>query len=135
MVFVGVSADLGDRGGMTALMWSCWKIAAIDPTRLLITLGASTRLADNAHGNTALHWAILARNAQAISSLIFHGKAAIDIPNHRGDTAISMLQPFLGQPWIAPNIVEMVFEYQQAKQKRNFCKWVISNKVRDIILC
>lgn len=56
---------------MTALMWAAWKISALDPVRLLLTLGANPSMIDHSHGNTALHWAILARNATAISTLIF----------------------------------------------------------------
>lgn len=66
----GVNPDLQDRGGMTALMWAAWKISALDPVRLLLTLGANASMVDHTHGNTALHWAILARNATAISTLI-----------------------------------------------------------------
>lgn len=66
----GVNPDLEDRGGMTPLMWSCWRVSGLDPTRLLLTLGASTGLTDNTQGNTALHWAILARNSTAITTLI-----------------------------------------------------------------
>lgn len=66
----GVNPDLQDRGGMTALMWAAWKISALDPVRLLLTLGANVSVVDHTHGNTALHWAILARNATAISTLI-----------------------------------------------------------------
>lgn len=46
------------------------QITALDPTRLLLTLGASPGLADSTHGNTALHWAILARNTLAINTLV-----------------------------------------------------------------
>lgn len=66
----GVNPDLQDRGGMTALMWASWKVCALDPVRLLLTLGANPSLVDTSHGNTALHWAILARNTTAISTLI-----------------------------------------------------------------
>lgn len=66
----GVSPDLVDYGGMTPLMWSSWKVCNLDPTRLLLTLGASTNLTDYNKGNTALHWAILARNTTAISTLV-----------------------------------------------------------------
>ena len=55
---------------MTPLMWSCWRVVDLDPTRLLITLGASKNLVDDIHGNTALHWAILSRNKVAVSILI-----------------------------------------------------------------
>lgn len=66
----GVNPDLQDRSGMTALMWAAWKVSALDPVRLLLTLGASPNAVDHTHGNTALHWAILARNAQAITTLV-----------------------------------------------------------------
>lgn len=62
---------------MTALMWAAWKISALDPVRLLLTLGANPSMIDHSHGNTALHWAILARNATAISTLIFKVRANI----------------------------------------------------------
>lgn len=41
----------------------------VDPTRLLLSLGASVDPRDNSQ-NTALHWAVEARNASAISLLI-----------------------------------------------------------------
>lgn len=66
----GISPDLQDRGGMTALMWAAWKIPALDPVRLLITLGANPSAVDHTHGNTPLHWAIMARNYTAITTLI-----------------------------------------------------------------
>lgn len=66
----GVAPDLADRGGMTALMWAAWKVSALDPVRLLLTLGANSSLLDHTHGNTALHWAILARNTVAIATLV-----------------------------------------------------------------
>lgn len=72
LVARGTPADSPDAGGMTPLMWSCWKVPGVDPTRLLLTLGASTWPADRSHGNTALHWAILARNTTAISTLILY---------------------------------------------------------------
>lgn len=67
----GINPDQPDRSGMTPLMWSSWKVRNLDPTRLLLTLGASPNLTDATQGNTALHWAILGRNTQAISTLIF----------------------------------------------------------------
>lgn len=72
LVARGVAPDAADAAGMTPLMWACWKVSAVDPARLLLTLGASPRPADRSHGNTALHWAILARNTTAISTLILY---------------------------------------------------------------
>ena len=55
---------------MTALMWCCLRVThAVDPARLLLTLGASTSMRDNLHGNTPLHWAILAKNLHAVTIL------------------------------------------------------------------
>ncbi|KAL9704165.1 hypothetical protein quinque_007683 [Culex quinquefasciatus] len=115
----GVNPDLQDRGGMTALMWAAWKISALDPVRLLLTLGANPSLADHTHGNTALHWAILARNATAVSTLILKGKASLEIPNLRGDTPLTMLQPHLGSIWIGSKVSEKVRELTQQSQRRN----------------
>lgn len=55
---------------------------SLDPTRLLITFGASMTMQDNIHGNSPLHWAILARNHNAVSTLITHG-ASLDIVNNQ----------------------------------------------------
>lgn len=115
----GVNPDLQDRGGMTALMWAAWKISALDPVRLLLTLGANPSLADHTHGNTALHWAILARNATAVSTLILKGKSSLEVPNLRGDTPLTMLQPHLGSIWIGSKVSEKVRELTQQSQRRN----------------
>lgn len=116
----GVNPDLQDRGGMTALMWAAWKISALDPVRLLITLGANTRVADHTHGNTALHWAILGRNATAISTLILKGNASLEIPNLRGDTPLTMLKvnANLGSIWIGSKVAEKVNEVDHASNPR-----------------
>lgn len=66
----GVNHDLQDRSGMTPLMWAAWRVCALDPVRLLLTLGANPSSVDYTHGNTPLHWAIMSRNATAITTLI-----------------------------------------------------------------
>ncbi|KAI8440665.1 hypothetical protein MSG28_001864 [Choristoneura fumiferana] len=90
------AADAGDAGGMTPLMWAAWRVAGVDPARLLLSLGADPRPADAAHGNTALHWAILARNSTAVSTLVLYGNAPLDVPNLRGATPLGMLQAAAG---------------------------------------
>nr|CAH7738753.1 unnamed protein product [Callosobruchus chinensis] len=113
---------------MTPLMWAVWKICSLDPTRLLITLGASPNLTDQ-QGNTALHWAILARNTTAISTLILQGHASLNIPNHRGDTPLSMLQTHLGALWMSPKVVDVVKEQTFASNNaRNFLNKVLKDK-------
>lgn len=126
----GVSPDLMDRGGMTPLMWSCWKVCHLDPTRLLLTLGASTNLTDTTQGNTALHWAILARNQTAISSLILQGQANLNIPNHRGDTPLSMLQSHLNAVWVGSKIIEKVKEAANNKSKNFLFSFTKDKRVR-----
>ena len=45
----------------------------MDPTRLLLTLGASPNLQDKHYHNTALHWATAVGNTAAVSTLLTHG--------------------------------------------------------------
>uniref|UniRef100_A0A1L8DY41 Palmitoyltransferase n=1 Tax=Nyssomyia neivai TaxID=330878 RepID=A0A1L8DY41_9DIPT len=127
----GVNPDLQDRTGMTALMWAAWKVVEIDPVRLLLTLGANPSVVDHTHGNTALHWAILARNATAINTLILKGKASLDIPNLRGDTPLTMLQSQMGAFWISPKVNEKLRDMGQMQQRRNILvRWTVDKRVR-----
>ncbi|XP_073843762.1 palmitoyltransferase Hip14 isoform X2 [Musca autumnalis] len=114
----GVDPDLQDRGGMTALMWAAWKVCALDPVRLLLTLGANPAMVDYTHGNTALHWAILARNSTAISTLVLKSKASLDVPNLRGETPLSMLETQAGAVWIAGKVMERVRDASLTSQQR-----------------
>ncbi|XP_034480434.1 palmitoyltransferase Hip14 [Drosophila innubila] len=114
----GVDPDLQDRGGMTALMWAAWKVCALDPVRLLLTLGANPAMVDYTHGNTALHWAILARNATAISTLVLKSKASLDVPNLRAETPLTMLEAQTGAIWIGSKVMDRVREASLTSQQR-----------------
>ena len=46
---------------------------SVDPTRLLLTFGASSSIVDRLYGNTAMHWAVQAKNCIAIGVLLNHG--------------------------------------------------------------
>ena len=47
LVAKGCPVNAPDGNGMTALMWACLKVThSVDPTRLLLTLGASVRYYD-----------------------------------------------------------------------------------------
>ncbi|XP_066137592.1 palmitoyltransferase Hip14 [Euwallacea fornicatus] len=116
----GVSPDLTDRTGMTPLMWAVWKICSLDPTRLLLTLGANPNLTDFTHGNTALHWAIMARNTNAISTLILQGHTNLNVPNTRGESPLQMIQSQTGSMWISPKVSELIREHAQAYSPRGF---------------
>ena len=78
-----------------------------------MTLGANPSLLDHTHGNSPLHWAILARNTVCISTLIFKAKASMDIPNLRGDTPLKMLQQHVGSPWLGEKITERIKDLTQ----------------------
>jgi len=67
---------------------------SLDPTRLLLTFGACTTTQDKLHGNTALHWAILAQNHTAVSTLVMHG-ASLDIANAQVRTVLYITQTFI----------------------------------------
>ncbi|KAL0884302.1 hypothetical protein ABMA27_016282 [Loxostege sticticalis] len=128
LVARGVAPDAPDAGGMTPLMWSCWKVSAVDPTRLLLTLGASTRPTDRSHGNTALHWAILARNTTAISTLLLYGDASLDIPNLRGVTPLAMLQSNADSLWVGSKVSDKIKEHTLASSKRNIFRRLAYDK-------
>lgn len=123
-----VSPDNYDGGGMTALMWCSWKILSLDPVRLLLTLGANPNIQDVTHGNTALHWAILARNPRAIWSLIFKGKANIDIKNQKGDTPLQMLQQHITAPWIHYEVRDRIRDITQQRTKMKFLMMITMNE-------
>ncbi|XP_072941998.1 palmitoyltransferase Hip14 [Epargyreus clarus] len=122
LVARGQAPDAPDAAGMTPLMWAAWKVSAVDPLRLLLTLGASTNPADRSHGNTALHWAILARNATAISTLILYGNASLDIPNLRGVTPLAMLQSTADSMWIGSKVSDKIKEHALASSRKNFLR-------------
>ncbi|XP_059059496.1 palmitoyltransferase Hip14 [Achroia grisella] len=128
LVARGVLADEPDAGGMTPLMWSCWKVSSVDPTRLLLTLGASTQPTDRSHGNTALHWAILARNATAISTLILYGNASLDVPNLRSVTPLAMLQSNADSLWIGSKVSEKIKEHALSSTRRNIWRRLTYDK-------
>lgn len=100
---------------MTALMWASWKIMSLDPVRLLLTLGSNANLQDLTHGNTSLHWAILARNHRAIHTLIFKGKANLDIKNKRGDSSLQLLQQHIDSRWITREVIDLVKDITQQR--------------------
>ncbi|CAK1544798.1 unnamed protein product [Leptosia nina] len=110
LVARGQSPDVPDAAGMTPLMWAAWKVTSVDPCRLLLSLGASPNPQDNSHGNTALHWAILARNSTAICTLILYGNANLEIPNQRGVTPLAMLQNNPNAIWIGSKVAQKVKE-------------------------
>lgn len=123
-----VSPDTFDTGGMTALMWSSWKILSLDPVRLLLTLGANPNLQDLTHGNTALHWAILARNPRAIHTLIFKGKANLDIRNQNGKAPLQLLQQHISARWIHHEVSDKIKDITQNRSNANILMKMTMNQ-------
>lgn len=99
-------------------IFSFRQVCALDPVRLLLTLGANPAMVDYTHGNTALHWAILARNSTAISTLVLKSKASLDVPNLRGETPLSMLESQVGAIWIGSKVMERVRDASLSSQQR-----------------
>ncbi|XP_046394667.1 palmitoyltransferase Hip14 isoform X3 [Ischnura elegans] len=125
LVAKGVSVDMRDRNGMTPLMWSAYKVTSLDPTRLLLTFGASTAAQDKLQGNTALHWAVIARNQSAVSTLVMRG-ASLDIPNSEGETVYNMLSSQKAT-WIGKKVNEKIQEI--SGRRRNICYRLTRDKV------
>jgi len=53
-----------------------------DPTRLILTLGASVNVRDRVNGNTALHWACTSAN-HAVTKQLLDAGADLTILNAR----------------------------------------------------
>lgn len=98
LVAKGMDIDQPDSNGMTALMWSAYRISKVDPTRLLITLGSSHKAADYKHKNTALHWAVYARNLTAIT-LLLDANADVETSNANDESPLDMARKHQS-PWL-----------------------------------
>ncbi|KAF0312029.1 Palmitoyltransferase ZDHHC17 [Amphibalanus amphitrite] len=99
----GAGVNAPDDSGMTPLMWSAYKTNGMDPTRLLVTFGASTCLQDQLYGNTALHWAVTARNVTAVQTLLRAG-ADTNVTNKQGETPYDLAKrhkvSWMGNRWL-----------------------------------
>lgn len=97
-----------DANGMTPLMWSALRSShGLDPTRLLLTLGASVNCKDNLHGNTPLHWALISKNLQAISLLLAKNKVDLNECNLNGQSPLDLYKDHVRQAR------EIIVEQQQ----------------------
>ncbi|KAK0162418.1 hypothetical protein PV327_006195 [Microctonus hyperodae] len=119
LVAKGANPNDLDRSAMTPLMWSAYKVNSLDPTRLLLILGANHSLTDIIHCNTALHWAIIARNNTAIYTLVHHG-ASLDVPNFKDETPMTLLGPHIGAAWLGPKISQEIKE--KSGRSRAWCR-------------
>ncbi|XP_046671938.1 palmitoyltransferase Hip14 [Homalodisca vitripennis] len=127
LVAKGVNPNMQDRNGMTPIMWSAHKVHSLDPTRLLLTFGASTTIQDKYQQNTALHWAILSKNHTAVSTLVLHG-ASLDIANAQGETPFSLLNSPKASSWVGKKVLEKVVEHSGVNKHQNICRRFTSDK-------
>lgn len=107
MIAKGVDVNSRDKDGMTALMWSSYKSLGLDPTKLLISLGASMSVQDDVHRNTPLHWALISCNSTSISLLVNRG-SPLTIKNSLGSTALNIINESRSEVWIGLNTLQIV---------------------------
>lgn len=127
LIAKGVSVNSQDSTGMTPLMWSSYKVTSLDPTRLLLTFGASTTMQDSVRGNTALHFAIEVRNSVAVSCLVMAG-APLDIMNKQGVTPYSLLSSPKATSWLGKKVLEKVAEHSTVSQRNTICARITGDK-------
>ncbi|XP_041472817.1 palmitoyltransferase ZDHHC17-like [Lytechinus variegatus] len=73
LIAKGQDANMIDGNGMTPLMWAAYKAFSMDPTRLLLTMGANPNIQDKKFENGALHWAAVQGNMAAVNCLVKFG--------------------------------------------------------------
>lgn len=94
LIAKGQNVNTQDENGMTPLMWSAYRTSSIDPTRLLITMGASLTMTDNVHGNTALHFSLVGKSSSSTSLIVNKGKDSgiLNIKNKQGELPSDLIQ-------------------------------------------
>ncbi|XP_026271983.1 palmitoyltransferase Hip14 isoform X1 [Frankliniella occidentalis] len=127
----GANMDGQDRGGMTPLMWSAYRVtrcasSSLDPTRMLLTLGASSAFQDNFHGNTAIHWAIVARNSTAVTTLVTNG-ANLTTRNNTGQTPYDLLKGNRDM-FLSEKVLEKMEEVERNSRPKSTCDRLTKNK-------
>ncbi|XP_058804479.1 palmitoyltransferase Hip14-like isoform X2 [Phymastichus coffea] len=117
LVAKGTDPNMPDSCAMTPLMWSAYKVNSLNPTQLLLTLGASHSPKDSLHGNTALHWAIIAKNSIPITTLVQHG-ASLTATNSNNETPMTLLGPHIGEAWLGHEFIQ---EFRQRQRRSKVC--------------
>lgn len=123
LVAKGMDIDLPDSNGMTALMWSSYRVSKVDPTRLLLTLGSSHKTVDYKHKNTALHWAVYAKNLTAIT-LLLDAKADVEALNINDESPLDMARKHQA-PWLVKMLENSI---TRPSNKNSFLKKIPGNQ-------
>ncbi|KAK3103253.1 hypothetical protein FSP39_017853 [Pinctada imbricata] len=87
LIAKGADVDMVDKNGMTPLMYTSYRVFGYDPSRLLITFGASINKQNKVNGNTALHYACHSGNTCVIKMLL-EKMVDLDVKNEKGETPI-----------------------------------------------
>jgi ankyrin repeat protein len=74
---------------MTPIMWSAFKTQNANPLSLLLKLGSDLNRTDLNYYNTALHWAAVAGNLNAIRELLKFG-ANLEALNKQNETPLDI---------------------------------------------
>nr|XP_033783914.1 palmitoyltransferase ZDHHC13 [Geotrypetes seraphini]XP_033783915.1 palmitoyltransferase ZDHHC13 [Geotrypetes seraphini] len=110
----GQSIDLPDLNGITPLMLSAKQIIGPEPTGFLLKFSPSLNAVDKLEKNTALHWAILSRNVNAVELLLRAG-ANCDIQNAKGEAPLDLALQTRNRL-----IIHMLREEEKVKHSRSF---------------
>lgn len=103
---------------------------SLNPTQLLLNLGASHSLKDSLHGNTALHWAIIAKNSIPIVTLIQHG-ASLNVVNFNNETPMMLLKPHMGETWLGHELIQELRKRQ--KRLKVWCRSKVHNDIHRFL--
>lgn len=128
LIAKGMDIDFPDANGMTALMWSSYRVSKVDPTRLLLTLGASVKTVDYKKKNTALHWAISAKNLTAIT-LLLEANADVLVLNAENESPLDLARKHQSA-WLVNMLESKVSD--SAPQDNLLTRVVKNRKVRNI---
>ncbi|XP_026520534.1 palmitoyltransferase ZDHHC13 [Notechis scutatus] len=89
LISKGQSVNTTDHNGYTPLMLSAHKVIGREPTQFLVKFNPSVNAVDNIEKNTALHWAVIAGNVNAIDVLLDAG-SSLDIKNVKGQRPLDL---------------------------------------------
>lgn len=70
----------------------------------------------------------MARNPRAIWSLVFKGKANLDIKNQRGDTPLQLLQQHITARWIHYEVQDRIKDVTQQRSNANILMKITMNQ-------
>ncbi|KAM3854069.1 palmitoyltransferase ZDHHC13 isoform 3-T3 [Vipera latastei] len=89
LISKGQSVDTTDLNGYTPLMLSAHKVIGREPTNFLVKFNPIVNAVDNIEKNTALHWAVIAGNINAVDVLLEAG-SSLDIKNAKGQRPLDL---------------------------------------------